>query len=107
MAVKFQERQNFANVIVCTGRKQIHIKCPTKAGSLFYNYKRFFFIVLQGVTDSGNIFIFRDIGAYGKQSDGGTYCASTLYHFLEDFESTLPKPASFGRSGTNAFRHPW
>jgi hypothetical protein len=67
----------------------------------------FFSIVLQGVTDSGNIFIFRDIGACDKQSDGDTYCASTLYHFLEDFESTLPKPASFGRSGTNAFRHPW
>ena len=26
--------------------------------------------------------------------------ASTLYHFLEHFESTLPKPASFEGSGT-------
>jgi hypothetical protein len=31
---------------------------------------------------------------------GGTFSASTLYHFLEDFESTLPKSASFERSGT-------
>jgi len=43
---------------------------------------------------------FLDTGAYGKQSDGGTFYAFTFYHFLEDFESTLPKPASFEGSGT-------
>ena len=58
-----------------------------------------YFIVLQGVADSERI-IFIDIGAYGKQSDRGTLFASTLYHFLEDFESTIPKPASFEGSGT-------
>ena len=59
------------------------MKCPTKAGSLFYNYKQFFSSVLQGVTDSESRFIFIDIGAYGQQSDGGRFSASTLYHFLE------------------------
>ena len=44
--------------------------------------------------------IYIDIGAYGKQSDSGIFSASTLYHFLEDLESTLPKPASFEGSGT-------
>jgi len=58
-----------------------------------------FSVVLQGVSDSESRFIFIDIAVYGKQSDGGTFSASTLYHFLEDFESTLPKPASFERSG--------
>ena len=43
--------------------------------------------------------MFIDIQAYGKQSDGGTFSASTLYHFLEGCESTLPKPASFEGSG--------
>ena len=60
----------------------------------------FFSIVLQGVADYESRFIFIDIGAYGKQSDGGTFSASTLYHFLENFESALPKPASFEGSGT-------
>jgi len=32
--------------------------------------------------------------------DGGTFSTSTLYHVLELCESTLPKPASFGGSGT-------
>jgi hypothetical protein len=44
--------------------------------------------------------MFIGIGDYGKQSDGVTFTASTLYHFLEDFESALPIPASFERSGT-------
>jgi hypothetical protein len=56
--------------------------------------------MLKGVGDSECRFIFTDVGAYGKQSDGGTFSVSTLYHFFEDFESTLPKPASFEGSGT-------
>jgi len=60
----------------------------------------FFSVVLQGVADSESRIIFIHIGAYGKQSDGGTFSASTLYHFLEDSESALPKPASFEGSGT-------
>ena len=99
IAVKFQERWNFPNVIGCIDGKHIRVKCPTKAGSLFYNYKQFL-VVLQGVANSESRFIFIDIGAYGKQSDGGTFSGSTLYHFLEDLGSTLPKPARFEGNGT-------
>jgi len=60
----------------------------------------FFSIVLQGVADFESRIIFVDTGAYGKQSDRGIFFASTLFHFLQVFESTLPKPASFAGSGT-------
>ena len=99
IVVKFREKWSFCNVIGCIDGEHVCCKCPTKFGSLFYNYKLFFLVVLQGVTDSESIFIFIDVGAYGKQSDGGTFSASTLYNFLGDFESTLPKPASFEGSG--------
>ena len=56
---------------------------------------QFFSVVSQGVADSESRFNFIDIGGYGKESDGSTFSASTLYYFLEDSESTLPKPASF------------
>ena len=58
-----------------------------------------FFSILLGVADSESKLIFIGMGAFGKQSDGGTFSASTLYHFLEDFHSTLPKTASFEGSG--------
>ena len=43
MAVKFRERRNFPNVVGCIDGKHIRIKCSTKVGSLFYNYKHFLF----------------------------------------------------------------
>jgi len=100
IAVKFRERWNFPNVIGCINGRHIRIKCRTKAGSLLYNYKQFFFPQYYKVSQILSGLIFIDIGAYDKQSDGGTFSASTLYHFLEDFESALPKPASFEGSGT-------
>ena len=68
----------------------------------------FFSIILEGVGDSEGRFISIYKGAFGKQSDGGTFSGSTLYHFLEDFESTLTKPASFeGKQNRDVFGHPW
>jgi len=71
------------NVTGCTDGKQLRIKCLTKAASLLYNYKQFF-VVLQCVAYSESRFIFMDIGAYRKQSDGGTIFASNLCHVSED-----------------------
>ena len=78
-AVKLQNRWNFPNVIGCVDGKHICFKCPTKARSLFYNYKQFFSVVLQDAIDSESRFIFIDIGAFGKQRDGSTFSGSTLY----------------------------
>ena len=58
-----------------------------------------FSIVLKGLVDSESRFSFIDIGACGKQSDGGRFSASTVCRFSEDFEYNLPKPASFEGSG--------
>jgi hypothetical protein len=57
-----------------------------------------FFVVSQCIANSESGFIFIGIGGYGKQSDGGTFSAFTLYYFIQNFESTLPKPESFEES---------
>jgi len=46
VAVKFRQRWSFPNVIGCIDGKHIRMKCPTKAGSLIYNYKQLFFSVV-------------------------------------------------------------
>ena len=56
----------------------ISIKYSKIAGSLFYNYKQIYSAVLQGVADSESKFILTNVGAYGKQSDGGTFPGSIL-----------------------------
>ena len=43
IALKFQGKWNFPTVIGCIDGEHFRINCPTKASSLFYNYKQFFF----------------------------------------------------------------
>ena len=61
----------------------------------YFTITNIFSVVLQSVADSESRFIVTDTSAFGKQSDSGTFSGSTLYHFLEDWESTVVKPASF------------
>lgn len=60
---------------------------------MFYNYKKIFSIVLQAVADHRCRFIFVDVGGYGKQSDRGTFSASSFSTFLEDFHTNLQPPS--------------
>lgn len=57
---------------------------------MFYNYKHVFSIVLQAVADHRCRFVFVDVGGYGKQSDAGTFSASSLSTFLENCHTNLP-----------------
>ncbi|GFS11487.1 protein ANTAGONIST OF LIKE HETEROCHROMATIN PROTEIN 1 [Elysia marginata] len=58
-----------------------------------FNYKKFFSVILQGVSDAKYRFINIDVGGYGKQSDGGTFHASELYRALTDGKINLPRPS--------------
>jgi len=46
---------------------------------MYYNYKHYYSIVLQGLVDTRYRFIAIDVGAYGKQSDSGIFRHSSLY----------------------------
>jgi hypothetical protein len=70
--------------------KHIRMKRPKDSGTMYFNYKLFYSIVLQGVADSMYRFIFIDVGSYGKQSDGGVFQASKLSEFVEDASNFPP-----------------
>ena len=57
---------------------------------MFYNYKTYFSIVLQGLVDANYKFINIDVGGYGKQSDGGTFRSSALFMYLSDGRLNIP-----------------
>lgn len=73
--------------------KHIRLKCPTKSGSMFYNYKKYFSIVLQEVADAKCKFVTIEVGGFGRQSDGGTFASSALYKMKSSGELKFPKDA--------------
>lgn len=84
----FFNKWNFPNVLGCLDGKHIRIRCPNRTGSLFYNYKDFFSIVLLALVDANSKFIGLDIGSFGREGDAGIisekiYLVSAHYsHFL-------------------------
>ena len=98
---EFYERWDFPNCFGCIDGKHIRIKCPPKSGSLFYNYKQYFSIVLQGVADAKCRFLAIDVGARGKQSDGGVLRESEFYRCLEHDVFDLPANQRLPKSEKN------
>ncbi|KAJ8872371.1 hypothetical protein PR048_025975 [Dryococelus australis] len=80
----FELEMKFPNCMGCTDDKHIRIKVPPKSGSMFYNYKHFFCIVLHAVAAQDYTFVAVDIGAYCKESDGGIFASSNLFRQLQN-----------------------
>ena len=57
---------------------------------MYYNCKRYYSIVLQGLADARYRFITIYVGAYGKQSDGGIFRHSSLYQLLSSYNFNKP-----------------
>ena len=68
----FFEKWSFPNSI----GKHICITHLAQSGNMYYNYKHDFSIVLEGVSDSHYRLVCTEVGAFHKQSDGGTFQSS-------------------------------
>ncbi|XP_041364429.1 protein ALP1-like [Gigantopelta aegis] len=91
-AVNFAQRWDYPQCIGAIDGKHVLIEAPANTGSQYCNYKHTFSVVLLALIDAHYSFIYIDIGAYGKQSDGGIYSASTLERALSPPNSLqLPK----------------
>lgn len=67
---------------------------------MYFNFLKYFSVVLQDVADANKTFITIEIGARGKQSDGGTFAASTLFQLLESGLFNVPEPKAFPETET-------
>ena len=72
--------------------KHVLIEAPAKSGSLYFNYKKTFSIVLLALVDANYKFIAVDVGSYGKNSDGGIFSYSHLGQRFENGTMNLPEP---------------
>lgn len=81
---------NFPNCLGAIDGKHVILKAPRKTGSLYYNYKNTFSMVLLALVDANLKFIYVDIGSYGRNSDGGIFSHSSLGKALSAEELYLP-----------------
>ena len=72
--------------------KHMRIQAPANSGSMYYNYKNAFSILLLAMCDANYCFTVVDIGAYGKQSDGGALHNSNFGRALREGKLNLPRP---------------
>lgn len=93
-ASDYWNKWNLPHCVGSIDGKHVRIKCPANSGTMFYNYKQFFSIVLQAVADANYKFLTIEVGAYGKQSDGGIFQSSETYALLKNEKFNLPKTTS-------------
>lgn len=97
-ARKFHEITNFPNCVGCVDGKHIRIQCPPNSGSQYFNFKKFFSVVLMGVADANYILTAIDVGAYGREGDSSILKKSNFGNRLTcnhlDLPADTPLPSS-------------
>ncbi|XP_065312675.1 uncharacterized protein LOC135922178 [Gordionus sp. m RMFG-2023] len=91
----FLLHSGFPNCFGALDGKHIYIKCPPNSGSQYFCYKHRFTLVLLALTDINRKFLYIDVGAYGKQSDGGVFKNSSLYREIVNQTLDLPPAKPF------------
>ena len=75
---EFQKMWQFPHCLGAIGGKHIRMLNPDNSGSLWFNFKKFYSMVLMTVAGARSLFLLVDVGAYGHISDGSMLNSSQL-----------------------------
>lgn len=98
MAREFNDLWNFPNCLGAIDGKHVAIKKTPNSGSLYFNYKKFFSIVMMAVANANYEFIMVDVGINGRISDGGVLSYTKFGRTLSDNSLGIPEPAQLPNS---------
>ncbi|XP_069815807.1 uncharacterized protein [Dendropsophus ebraccatus] len=91
-AAGFQSVANFPNCIGAVDGKHVRVQQPPASGSLYFNYKKYFSVVLMAVADASYKFLAIDVGAYGGTGDSRVLMTSQFGREVLLNQATLPPP---------------
>jgi len=86
----YYSKTNFPNCLGAIDGKHIRCRCPKNSGSMFFNYKKYFSIVLMAIADANLCFTVIDVGAYGKERDSNIFKESNFGKKLYSNKLELP-----------------
>ena len=84
---------DFPNCIGALDGKHIAIECPPNSGSNYYNYKKFYSLVLMALCDARYCFTLVDIGNYGRENDCQIFNRSVMGKAFIDNHIDMPPPS--------------
>ncbi|XP_040275706.1 protein ALP1-like [Bufo bufo] len=90
IADTFQQTCNFPNCVGAIDGKHIRVLKPMRSGSQFFNYKKYFSVVLFAVCDANYCFRYIDVGSYGSSSDSAVFGHSDFGQMLITNALDLP-----------------
>nr|CAH7740928.1 unnamed protein product [Callosobruchus chinensis] len=100
----FLQRWNFPRCCGVIDGKHVVIKRPPCSGSLYYNYKKTYSIILFAMVDADYCFTYIDLGGNGRASDSAVFRDSTLNIAMENEEKIFNYRLSRARRvSENAF----
>ncbi|XP_022160344.1 uncharacterized protein LOC111026556 [Myzus persicae] len=100
-ADKFFTKTQFPNCVGAVDGKHIRCVIPKNSGSIYFNYKTFFSIVLMEVVDTEYYFISIDVGAYGRKGDSTVFKECPLRRLLYSEQLGLPATACLPNTSDN------
>lgn len=86
----FEERWQFPNCLGAIDGKHVRIVPPPGSVATFYNYKKFYSIVLMACANANYEIIWCEAGVNGRKSDGGVITETRFHEKLNNHELNIP-----------------
>ncbi|XP_071985429.1 uncharacterized protein [Engystomops pustulosus] len=96
----FEEKTDFPNCLGAIDGKHIRVIQPPHSGTLFFNYKKYFSIVLLAIADSDSNFIAIETGSYGSTNDSRILETSAMARQLLQKHINIPPAKALTGSST-------
>ena len=104
VSAEYESLWQFPKCVGSIDGKHIFMQAPLHLGSMYFNYKKTYSVLLLAVVDARCNFVVVDVGAQGKHSDGHVFSNLRIGKRLKNSSLNLPSTADLpGTTTTSSF----